>query len=113
MVNLASECGYTDSHYRELTSLYNELATEKGKPFSILGFPCNQFGEQEPHDNEEIEKFATETYGARFPIFAKTNVADLAANPAFRYLKGWRFFIKILTVKEMFNLGAKLKVLYS
>ena len=88
MVNLASECGYTDTHYQELAAIYKELALKRKQPFTVLGFPCNQFGEQEPHDNKEIEKFARETYGVEFPIFGKLDVTGLTADPAFRYLKG-------------------------
>ncbi|CAK8694000.1 glutathione peroxidase 7-like [Clavelina lepadiformis] len=86
VVNLASECGYTNEHYKELTDLYNELNVEKKEPFTVLGFPCNQFGQQEPHDNEDIEKFARETYKAPFPLFAKIDVTGTTAHSAYRYL---------------------------
>ena len=68
--------------------MYNELAIEKKQPFTVLGFPCNQFGQQEPHENEDIKEFAKNSYGVRFPLFAKIKVADLSAHPAYRYLKG-------------------------
>ena len=95
VVNLASECGYTDSHYKQLSAVYHELAVEKQLPFTILGFPCNQFGQQEPHENDEIEKFARETYQAKFPLFAKLDVTDLTANPAFQYLAGNCFLYNV------------------
>nr|NP_001177280.1 glutathione peroxidase 7 precursor [Ciona intestinalis] len=86
VVNVASECGYTDEHYKELTALQNELV-QKEQPFTVLAFPCNQFGEQEPHDNHYIQEFASSEYKASFPIFAKIDVRDRDAHPAYEFLR--------------------------
>lgn len=68
VVNVASECGYTDQNYRELQTLY-EKYYDRG--FTVLGFPCNQFGRQEPGSSQEIKQFVESTYHITFPIFAK------------------------------------------
>nr|CAB3250830.1 gpx7 glutathione peroxidase 7 precursor [Phallusia mammillata] len=87
VVNLASECGYTHEHYQELAELQRDLVDKQKEPFTVLGFPCNQFGEQEPHDNSEIETFARQKYQATFPLFAKIDVHDHSANAAYKFLK--------------------------
>jgi glutathione peroxidase-family protein len=68
-----------------LQALYDELAAAKG--LCILAFPCNQFGSQEPGTNEEIKKFATETYGVKFDMFAKIDVNGDNTHPLWKYLK--------------------------
>ncbi|XP_003220358.2 glutathione peroxidase 7 [Anolis carolinensis] len=83
VVNVASECGYTDNHYKDLQKLQRELGPYH---FNVLAFPCNQFGQQEPNTNKEIESFARKTYGVSFPMFSKIAVTGNGANPAFRYL---------------------------
>ncbi|XP_042321828.1 glutathione peroxidase 7 [Sceloporus undulatus] len=83
VVNVASECGYTDSHYKALQKLQRELGSSL---FNVLAFPCNQFGQQEPNTNKEIESFARKTYGVSFPMFSKIAVIGTGANPAFKYL---------------------------
>ncbi|XP_060087810.1 glutathione peroxidase 7 [Heteronotia binoei] len=83
VVNVASECGYTDSHYKALQQLQRELGPYH---FNVLAFPCNQFGQQEPDSNKEIESFARKTYGVSFPMFSKIAVKGTGANPAFKYL---------------------------
>lgn len=70
-VNVASNCGYTYTNYRELTDMYDRLHS---KGLEILAFPCNQFGEQEPGTNEEIKLFV-ENYGVKFPVFSKVLIA--------------------------------------
>ncbi|KAK3089135.1 hypothetical protein FSP39_001117, partial [Pinctada imbricata] len=72
VVNVASECGYTDGHYRSLVNLQNQLEPD----FTVLAFPCNQFGNQEPGTNKEIKDFAEKTYGVNFPMFSKINVIN-------------------------------------
>merc|ERR1711881_239362 len=62
VVNVASYCGYTDEHYRQLVKLQQELALEGEEPFTVLAFPCNQFGEQEPLGNGDIARWAAEEY---------------------------------------------------
>ncbi|XP_038650171.1 glutathione peroxidase 7 [Scyliorhinus canicula] len=83
VVNVASECGFTESHYKELQQLQRELGPMH---FNVLGFPCNQFGNQEPGPDQEIEKFVRRIYGVTFPIFSKINVKGPGANAAFKYL---------------------------
>jgi len=70
IVNVASKCGLTPQ-YSGLEALHERLA---GRGFEVLGFPCNQFGAQEPGTAEEIETFCSTTYGVTFPLFAKLDV---------------------------------------
>ena len=83
IVNTASECGFTPQ-YKGLEALYEKLH-EKG--LEILGFPCNQFGAQEPGSEQEIAAFCEVNYGVTFPLFAKVDVNGDAAAPLYRYLK--------------------------
>src|SRR5688500_6889129 len=69
IVNVASKCGFTPQ-YRGLEELYEELKDH----VTVLGFPCNQFGAQEPGDAEEIKSFCSLTYDVKFPLFAKVDV---------------------------------------
>jgi glutathione peroxidase len=82
VVNVASQCGFTPQ-YKELGQLYNKYS---GQGFVILGFPCNQFGGQEPADNSKIKKFAQER-GASFPMMAKVDVNGGNAEPFYSFLK--------------------------
>jgi glutathione peroxidase len=83
VVNTASECGLTPQ-YAELQKIYEQY---KDKGFSVLGFPCNQFGNQEPGSEEKISEFCTLNYGVNFPMFAKVEVNGEHAHPLFQYLK--------------------------
>src|SRR5579871_5781375 len=83
VVNVASACGYT-SQYAGLESLYRKY---KDRGFVVLGFPCDQFGHQEPGTEEEILKFCTLTYDVTFPMFAKIDVNGANAHPLFAWLK--------------------------
>lgn len=83
VVNVASECGFTDQHYRALQQLQKDLGPHH---FNVLAFPCNQFGQQEPDSNREIESFARHTYSVSFPMFSKVAVTGTGAHPAFKYL---------------------------
>jgi len=82
IVNTASECGFTPQ-YADLQSLY-ESYKEKG--LVVLGFPCNQFGGQEPGTSQEVEAFCSLNYGVTFPIFEKVDVKGPEADPIFVYL---------------------------
>jgi glutathione peroxidase len=82
VVNIASECGYTPQ-LEGLESLYRTYHRER---FTVLGFPCNQFGLQEPGDEPAILAFCTSRYGVTFPLFAKIEVNGPAAHPLFDYL---------------------------
>lgn len=82
IVNTASECGYTDQ-YGTLQELWDEYAP---RGFYVLGFPCNQFGGQEPGSDEEIASFVDESFGVTFPMFAKCDVNGADAHPLFQLL---------------------------
>jgi glutathione peroxidase len=83
IVNTASACGFTPQ-YKGLEALHQAFAP---RGFSVLGFPCNQFGGQEPGNATQIEEFCTSNYGVTFPMFAKVDVNGRAADPLFDYLK--------------------------
>jgi glutathione peroxidase len=83
IVNVASRCGFTPQ-YKGLESLYKSY---KEQGFSVLGFPCNQFGSQEPGSEEEIKSFCSLTYDVSFPLFAKVEVNGPQADPLFQFLK--------------------------
>jgi len=86
IVNVASKCGFTNQ-YDGLEELYKKYA-EKG--FVVLGFPCNQFGGQEPGAEDEILSFCRLNYGVSFPMFAKVEVNGSNAHPLYVYLKKQR-----------------------
>jgi glutathione peroxidase len=83
VVNTASECGFTPQ-YQGLEKLYETL---HGKGLEVLGFPCNQFGEQEPGTEKEIAAFCERNYGVTFPLFRKVDVNGDDAAPLFKWLK--------------------------
>jgi glutathione peroxidase len=83
VVNTASECGLTPQ-YAELQKIYDQY---KENGFTVLGFPCNQFGSQEPGSEEKISEFCSINYGVDFPMFAKVEVNGANAHPLFQYLK--------------------------
>jgi glutathione peroxidase len=83
IVNTASKCGFTPQ-YEGLQKLYDDY-NDKG--LEVLGFPCNQFGEQEPGDAAEIASFCDLNYGVNFPMFAKVDVNGDNADPLFEHLK--------------------------
>jgi glutathione peroxidase len=83
IVNTASNCGLT-YHYKGLESLYQEY---KEEGLEIIGFPCNQFGKQEPGSSEEIKSFCDLNYGVTFTLSEKIEVNGLNAHPVFKYLK--------------------------
>jgi glutathione peroxidase len=82
VVNVASRCGYT-GQYAGLEALH---ARYRDRGFTVLGFPCNQFGEQEPGTAAEIAEFCSTTYGVSFPMFAKTDVNGPDRHPLFARL---------------------------
>jgi len=86
VVNVASKCGFTPQ-YEGLQALYDRY---KDKGFAVLGFPCDQFGHQEPGDETEIQRFCSTTYNVTFPMFAKINVNGGDAHPLFKFLKSER-----------------------
>jgi glutathione peroxidase len=82
IVNTASKCGFTPQ-YKGLQELYDKY---KDQGVEVLGFPCNQFGAQEPGGEQEIESFCELNYGVAFPMFAKVDVKGEQAHPLFTYL---------------------------
>ena len=83
VVNVASKCGFTPQ-YTGLEALYKKY---HGKGLEVLGFPCNQFGSQEPGSEDEIAQFCELNFGVTFPLFAKVDVNGDAAAPVYKYLK--------------------------
>ena len=83
VVNVASKCGFTPQ-YTGLEALYEKF---KDKGLVVLGFPCDQFGYQEPGDENEIKNFCSLNYDVKFPLFAKVEVNGANAHPLYKYLK--------------------------
>jgi glutathione peroxidase len=97
VVNVASKCGFTTISYKELVQMYRDLGAEDY--FTILAFPCNQFGEQEPEKEDVIHKFVTEQFDVKFPMFSRVDVTGENAHPVWKYLvkatgstPTWNFF---------------------
>lgn len=82
IVNVASQCGFTPQ-YKGLEEMYQTLKDD----LVILGFPCNQFGKQEPGDEKEIQGFCDLNYGVSFPLFAKVDVNGEHTHPVYQFLK--------------------------
>jgi glutathione peroxidase len=82
IVNVASECGLTPQ-YEQLQTMYSKY---KDRGLVVLGFPCNQFGKQEPGSESEIAAFCTNSYKVTFPLFSKIEVNGSGANPLYKYL---------------------------
>ena len=83
VVNTASKCGFTPQ-FAGLEELYEKY---RDRGLVILGFPCNQFGRQDPGSNDEIQEFCQLNYGVSFPVFGKIEVNGNGADPIFKYLK--------------------------
>ncbi|MCJ1456262.1 glutathione peroxidase gpx1 [Mycoblastus sanguinarius] len=86
VVNTASKCGFTPQ-FEGLEKLYKKVKGLNPDEFIILGFPCNQFMQQDPGDNDTIQSFCLTNYGVSFPILGKTNVNGDNAEPVFEWLK--------------------------
>ncbi len=86
IVNTASKCGFTPQ-YRGLEELHRDFGP---RGFAVLGFPCNQFGGQEPGNANEIQAFCSSQYDVSFPLFAKIDVNGAKAHPLYEYLKRQR-----------------------
>ena len=100
VVNVASKCGFTPQ-YAGLEQLWRDYR-ERG--LVVLGFPCDQFGHQEPGDEAEIQNFCTLNYEVSFPLFAKVNVNGDAAHPLWRWLKDEKSgFLGIDAIKWNFS----------
>lgn len=104
VVNVASYCQHTDKNYIALQELHREFGPSH---FTVLAFPCNQFGESEPSSSQEIESFAKGNYGVTFPIFHKIKILGSEAEPAFRFLIGNYFLLYIeQPVTMAFSIGS-------
>ncbi|KAJ5887895.1 glutathione peroxidase Hyr1 [Penicillium taxi] len=86
VVNTASKCGFTPQ-FEGLEKLYQDLKKRFPEDFTILGFPCNQFGSQDPGSNDEIQSFCQLNYGVTFPVLGKVDVNGGEAAPVFNWLK--------------------------
>ena len=82
IANTASKCGFTPQ-YEDLQKIYEKYNTQG---LEILGFPCNQFAEQEPGNNDDVKSFCSLNYGVKFPLFEKIDVRGQNAHPLFKYL---------------------------
>ena len=117
IVNVASECGYTTTNYKELVLLQEDY---ESKDFTVLAFPCNQFGEQEPGSDAEIAKFATQEFDINFLLFSKVSVYGENTTELYDYLyettgnkPSWNFckylvdqngeVVQFFTVKDSFS----------
>jgi glutathione peroxidase len=83
VVNTASECGYTPQ-FTSLQELYENTSRDE---FEIIGFPCNDFGAQDPKSEMEIQEFCTSNFGVKFPMMAKVKILGSEAHPLFQYLQ--------------------------
>jgi len=99
IVNTASACGFTPQ-YKGLEELHRQLSP---RGFAVLGFPCNQFGGQEPGDAAQIEQFCASNYRITFPMFAKIDVNGDRAHPLFKYLKNEKFGLLGPSIKWNFT----------
>jgi len=113
VVNTASKCGFTPQ-FDGLEKLYQEIKEKHGDKFTILGFPCNQFGSQDPGSNSEIQDFCRINYGVTFPVLGKIDVNGAKADPVYEWLKaqqGGIFGLKMIKWNfEKFLIGVDGKV---
>lgn len=86
MVNTASKCGFTPQ-FEGLEKLYKSIKEKHPEDFTILGFPCNQFGSQDPGSNDDIQSFCLVNYGVSFPVLGKLDVNGEQAAPVYSWLK--------------------------
>ncbi|MDR2793449.1 MAG: glutathione peroxidase [Treponema sp.] len=108
IVNTASKCGFTPQ-YKGLEELYTRY---KGNGFAVIGFPCNQFGEQEPGSEGEIAGFCAVRYGVDFPLSGKVAVRGDAAHPLFKYLTTQKGFEGLGSGLEAAALSVMFKKMY-
>lgn len=86
VVNTASKCGFTPQ-FQGLETLYKSVKAKHPEDFTILGFPCNQFGSQDPGSNDDIQSFCQVNYGVSFPVLGKLDVNGEQAAPVYSWLK--------------------------
>ncbi|KAJ4840368.1 Glutathione peroxidase 2 [Turnera subulata] len=100
IVNVASQCGFTQSNYKELNVLYEKY---KDQGLEILAFPCNQFGGQEPGNNEEIQETVCTRFKAEFPVFDKIDVNGKNTAPLYQFLKSEKGGFLVSAIKWNFT----------
>ncbi|KAL2867055.1 glutathione peroxidase [Aspergillus lucknowensis] len=86
VVNTASKCGFTPQ-FKGLETLYQSVKSKHGDDFLVIGFPCNQFGGQDPGSNDQIQEFCQVNYGVTFPVLGKTDVNGDQAAPLWTWMK--------------------------
>jgi len=86
VVNTASKCGFTPQ-FKGLETLYQSIQAKYPGAFTVLGFPCNQFGSQDPGSNDDIQSYCQLNYGVTFPVLGKTNVNGEKAEPVWEWMK--------------------------
>ncbi|EEP79736.1 glutathione peroxidase [Uncinocarpus reesii 1704] len=86
VVNTASKCGFTPQ-FKSLEALHQKITAAHPDKFTVLGFPCNQFGSQDPGTNDEIQTFCQTNYGVTFPVLGKVDVNGDRASPVFDWMK--------------------------
>ena len=86
VVNTASKCGFTPQ-FKSLETLYQSVKSKHPDDFTILGFPCNQFGSQDPGSNDDIQSFCQVNYGVSFPVLGKLDVNGNEAAPVWEWMK--------------------------
>ncbi|EPX73494.1 glutathione peroxidase Gpx1 [Schizosaccharomyces octosporus yFS286] len=99
VVNTASKCGFTPQ-FQGLESLYQKF---KDRGLMVIGFPCNQFGGQEPGNNEEVGEFCQKNYGVTFPVLSKINVNGDNVDPVYQYLKSEKKQLGLERIKWNFE----------
>ena len=87
VVNTASKCGFTPQ-FEGLEKLYKTIKAKHPEDFEIIGFPCNQFGGQDPGSDDQIQEFCQLNYGVSFPVLGKTDVNGGSAEPVWEWMKG-------------------------
>ena len=103
VVNTASQCGFTPQ-FASLETLYKDLKSKYPNDFEILGFPCNQFGGQDPGTNEQIQEFCLVNYGVSFPVLGKVEVNGTNADPMWEWMKKeWPGLMGLKRVKWNFE----------
>lgn len=102
VVNTASKCGFTPQ-FEGLEKLYKKIKEQYPDDFTILGFPCNQFGGQDPGSDDQIQEFCQLNYGVSFPVLGKTEVNGDGAEPVYKWLKSQKKSLMMERIKWNFE----------
>lgn len=101
-MNTASKCGFTPQ-FEGLEKLYKKIKEQYPEDFTILGFPCNQFGGQDPGSDDQIQEFCQLNYGVSFPVLGKTEVNGDGAEPVYKWLKSQKKSMMMERIKWNFE----------